>query len=63
MQVWCKKPNGSEDRAQKKLNLQFFKDDDLEMRWPWKFGQGHLKVTKIISTLHFATMIQYIKLS
>ena len=41
---------GSEDRAQKMLNLQFFKDDDLEMR-----------VTKIISTLHFATMVQYIK--
>ena len=25
-----KKPTGSEDRARKKLNLQFFKDDDLE---------------------------------
>ena len=33
MQVWCKKnPTGSEDRAQKRLNLQFFKDDDLGMK-------------------------------
>ena len=27
-----KKTFGSEDRAQKRLNLQFYKDDDLEMR-------------------------------
>ena len=26
------KPTGPEDRVQKMLNLQFFKDDDLEMR-------------------------------
>ena len=29
-------PTGSEDRAQKRLNLQVFKDDDLEMEWSWK---------------------------
>ena len=28
----AEKPTGSEDRAQKRLNLQFFKDEDLEMR-------------------------------
>ena len=32
---------GSEDRAQKRLNIQFFKDDDLEIRCPSKLGQGH----------------------
>ena len=40
-------PTGSEEIAQKRLNLQFFKDDDLE---------SSVKVTKIISTLHFATI-------
>ena len=30
-------PTGSEDRAQKRLNLQFFKDDDLENEMTLKF--------------------------
>ena len=33
----AEKPTGSEERAKKRLNLLFFKDDDLEMRWhPWQ---------------------------
>ena len=47
-------PTGSENRAQKRLNLHFLKDDDLESK---------VKVTNIISTLHFATMIQNINFS
>ena len=35
-------PTDLEDRAQKRRNSQLFKDDDLEMRWPWKLSQGHL---------------------
>ena len=54
-------PTGSEDGAQKRLILQFFKDKDLEieMTLKIKLGQGH----QIILTLHVATMIQYIKFS
>ena len=39
----AEKATGSEERAQKRLNLQFFKDDDFEMRWTWKLGQGVVK--------------------
>ena len=28
MQIWCRKPTGSEDRAQKRLNLHFLENDD-----------------------------------
>ena len=50
-------PTGSEDRAQKRmLSTAFFnlKDGDFENK---------VKVTKILPTLHFATMIQYINFS
>ena len=47
-------PTGSEERAQKRLLLQFFcKDDDLEK----------VSITKIMTTLHFVTIMQYIKFS
>ena len=32
MHTWCRNSTGSEERVQKYLNLQFFKDGDLEMR-------------------------------
>ena len=36
-------PIGSEDTAQKRLILQFFKNVmmTLKMGWTWKLGQGH----------------------
>ena len=49
-------PTGSEDRTQKRQILQFLKDGDFE-------NYVTLNVTKILSTLHFATLIQYIKFS
>ena len=43
----------------RKAEFTVFKDDDLKM----SDLESEVKVAKIIPTLHFATMIQYIKLS
>ena len=53
------RPIGSENRAQKRLNIHFFKDDDLENEVILKVKPRSPK----ISTLHFATMKEYIKFS
>ena len=58
MQVWFWKPTGLKDSYQKRLNLQFFKDDDPEMRWPWKLGQGH--PNHINSTFCHNDIIHYV---
>ena len=51
-------PTGLEDRAQKSLNLHFFKDDDLSYVWPWKLGQGHQNYIILFNndTIHYVQM-------
>ena len=50
---------GSEDRAHKRLNLHFLGIMTLK----WGDLESKVNVIKIISTLHFVTMIQYMKFS
>ena len=52
-------PTGSQDRAQKRLILLFFKDGDLENEVSLKIGSKSLKSYQ----LNFATMIQKINYS